>query len=714
MRTLALTAILIALAFAPVLAAQDSSVGETAAKLLERVGKRPEKAWDYAFALRGMADTEEGSALVSVFEEGLDHESESVRMVCSHLTLIYGTPQLAYETWGDLLESEDSAIVESVAMMITAEGPEDEELIERVRMVWEDSGDLTPGARTALCEVLLVSEKDDLALEQLREFLSSSDHELVGRAALVLSERGYPHEVQGRIDTLSREAGDIARMARIGAEVVKIDEGIARFKSGEIKRKDKLIESEVRAIKRHYVEDTFVYNDKRQPLDTPHLLENASRAMARATDRYAAFLSQKEIDEMNQDQEGLYVGIGAHVAVDDDGIIYVTSPIYEGPAYAAGIRSGDKLVAVLGPDDKRIDLTKLSLEEGVDLVRGPEGSTATIWVRRRGKAEELKFEIPRKLVHVDTALEEMLPGQVGYIRLTRFGANSAKDMKESLANLRRQGMKTLILDLRDNGGGQLSAVLDIADMFLKKGDVISSAGGRYGDWKGTKGPWHSSGGDRDARYQDVPMVCLINGDSASGAEMLSGALKDNGRAVLIGRPSFGKGIGQSFYKVDDHSAYVLKCTVFRYFLPSGISIDRYDGEGGVSPHIEVKPNLLEPWEVYAIDKLRDSETLEAYLDRHYTGLKKAEMMKLATFDGLDPSAWPEFDKLYAGLNTKLARDDVRRELRFALRTRVQDDRGAEYTQNFQEDNGILRGVKELFKKTEEDPLQVPEYKAAMK
>ena len=710
MRTLALTAILMALASAPVLCAQDNDLGTTAARLLERVEKRPERAWDYAFALRGMAETEEGAGLVATFEEGLDHEDEHVRLICSHLTLMFGTPELAYETWGDLLESEDSAIVESVAMMITSEGPEDEELFERVHMAWEDSDELSPGARTTLCETLLVNQKDELALEQLREFLSSSDHELVGRAALVLSERGYPREVQGRIDTLSREPGNIGRMARIGAEVVKIDEGIQKFKSGEMRRKDKLIVSEIRAIKKHYVEDSFVYNDKRMPLDTPNLIDNACRAMASATDRYAAFLTQKEIDEMNQDQEGLYVGIGAHVSVDDDGLIYVTSPIYEGPAYAAGVRSGDRLVGVIGPDGERVDLTKLSLDEGVQLVRGPEGSTATVWVRRRGHDNELKFEIPRKLVHVDTALEEMLPGQVGYIRLTRFGANSAKDMKESLANLRRQGMKTLILDLRDNGGGQLSAVLDISDMFLPKGKIISSAGGRYGDWKGTKGPWQSSGGE----FNDIPMVCLINGNSASGAEMLSGALKDNDRAIVIGRPSFGKGIGQSFYRVDDNKAYVLKCTVFRYFLPTGVSIDRYDGEGGVSPHIEVKPNLLEPWEVYAINELRDSEALLDYLDEHYVGLKKAEMMKLATFDALNPDAWPEFDKLYAGLQTKLARDDVRRELRFALRTRVQDDRGAEFTQNFQEDNGILRGVKELFKKTGDDPLKIPEYKAAMK
>lgn len=710
MKLIRLAALLALLLVPAALSAQDNKLAEDAGKLIERIAKRPEKAWDYAFALRRMAESEEGASLVAEFEKQLEHESEAVRMVCSQLVLLYGTPELAYEAWGELLESENSMILEAVAMMITSEGPEDEELLERLQLAWEDSSGLSAGARTALCEALLVNTKDELALEQLREFLSSPDHELVGRASLVLSERGHPAEVAARIDTLSKEPGDIGRLARIGREVVKIDQAVEDHKSGKFKRKDYLIETEVRAIKKHYVDDFFIYAEKPQALNNENLVDNACRAMAMATDRYAAFMTRKEIDEMNQDQEGNYVGIGAHVAVGDDGLIYITQPIYEGPAYAAGVRTGDKLLGILGPDGKRIDLTTLSLEEGVSHVRGPEGSTATIFVKRRGVENELKFEIPRKMVHVDTALEEMLPGQVGYVRLTRFGGNSTNDMKESLANLRRQGMKSLILDMRDNPGGQLSAVVEIADMFLPKDALISSTGGRFDQWR-KKQVFRSRGGD----YNEIPMVCLIDENSASGAEMLSGALKDNNRAQILGRASFGKGIGQSFFTVENSGgSRVLKCTVFRYFLPSGISIDRYEGEGGVTPQIEIKPSLLKPWEVYAIDKLRDSGKLEEYLDRHYAGAKKAELMKLASFDALDPALWPEFDRLYSELDTQLAKDDVRRELRYALRARVQDDRGAEFTQNYQEDPGILRSVKELFAKTGQDIASIPEYKAVMK
>lgn len=712
MKKLALASLMLLLAFAPsMLSAQDDKLAGEAAKLIERISKRPEKAWDYAFALRQMANTEEGSKLIGTFESELENESEAVQMVCSHLVVLYGTPELAYEAWGNLLESDDSAIVEATAMMVSQEGPEDDELIERVRMAWEDSEDLSAGARTALCECLLVNVKDELALEQLREFLSSTNHELVGRAALVLSERGHPQEVAARIDSLSREPGDIGRLARVGREVVKINQAVTDMKAGKFKRKDHLIESEIRTIKKHYVNDYFIYADKKKDLNNENLVDNACRAMASATDRYAAYLTREEIDEMNQDQEGRYVGIGAHVAMGEDGLIYVTQPIYEGPAYAAGLRTDDKLVAILDGSGKRVDLAGVSLDDGISYVRGPENTTATIFVKRRGVDKELKFEIPRSVVKVDTALEEMLPGQVGYVRLTRFGTNSAADMKESLDNLRRQGMKTLVLDLRNNGGGQLTAVLDIASMFLKKGSTISSTGGRFKPWEGRHLLPKAEKGD----YEEIPMVCLINGDSASGAEMLSGALKDNNRALLIGRRTFGKGIGQSFFGVNKSgNSRVLKCTVFAYYLPSGISIDRYEGEGGVTPDIYMSPDLLEPWEVYAIDKLRKSRMLEDHLDQNYVGIKKAEYMKLATFDGLDTANWPEFEKLYKSLNTPLARDDVRRELRYALRALVQDDRGAEFTQNFQSDKTILRGVDELYKKIGKDPKEVAEYKAVMK
>jgi carboxyl-terminal processing protease len=707
-RTAFIFALLCLLAFP--LYAQEEALRERAQRLLQRVEQRPDRAWDYAFALRNLAEGQGGDALIAMIEGGLESRNEHVRLICAQLTLALGRAELAYEALGDLLSSDDSDVIEAVATLITREGPDDDELLERMRIRWEEAENLAPGARVALSEALLATTRDELALEQLREFLSSSDHELMGRAALVLSERGYANEVGGRISTLARESGDIGRLARIGTEINRAEQATEDHRAGRIRRRERLIEAEIRAIRSHYVDDYLVYRDKQQELSVSNLIDAAARAMAQATDRYGAYLTRAEIDEMLQDQEGRYPGIGAHVSQDDEGFIYVVQPIYEGPAFAAGIRTGDRLVGVLGPDGNRIDLTNATTSDGVRHVRGPEGSVATVFVKRRGVDEELKFEIPRKIVHVNTALEEMLPGDIGYVRLTRFGANSDKDMKAALESLRRQGMKYLVLDLRDNPGGQLSAVLNIADMFLPRGAIIASTIGRFGEYKGQQEPFRSNGGE----FNQIPMVCLINGDSSSGSEMLSGALKDNNRAVVIGRPTFGKDLGQSFYPVDNTgNSRVLKCTVFSYLLPSGTSIGRFGGNGGVTPHIETRPRLLQPWQVYALNHLRRSKKLEDYLDQHYRGEQRLEMMKLAAFDGLDESLWPGFDEFYASLDTRLARNDIRRELRFALRARVQDDRGQEFRQNFQEDPTLLRGITELLTRAGKDHKEISEYKAVL-
>ncbi|MCC6463967.1 MAG: PDZ domain-containing protein [Planctomycetes bacterium] len=701
----------LALGAVPVAAQEDNSLQEKAEKLLERVQKRPERAWDHAYSLRSLSKAEGGDKLNAVFEKGLDSESEHVRLVCAHLLVIAGSPDVALETVAELLESTDAAVVEAAARILAAEGPDDEEVLGKLREAWENAGDRTAPVRTALAEALYACTQDSLALEQLKEFAAGSDHELVARSSVALAELGQGAVVEGRLDSLSREPGELGRLARISREVVRIDRAVEEHKAGTHDTLDRLVAAEVRLVKQHYVDEFLVYAEKPQALTNENLVDNACRAMSTAVDRYGAFMTRAEIDEMNQDQEGNYVGIGAHVLQDENGFIYISQPIYEGPAYAAGIRTGDRLVGVQGPDGKRIDLTKLALEDGVKHVRGPEGSTAVVFVKRRGVEKELVFEIKRRMVHVDTALEEMLPGKVGYLRLTRFGANSGTDVKESLASLRRQGMETLVFDLRGNGGGQLSAVIDIADALLPKGRIISSTRGRFGDWAGTQPPFRSKGGD----FTDIPMVVLVDGESASGSEMLSGALKDNNRAVVIGRTTFGKGIGQSFFNVEKTQGQrVLKGTVFSYLLPSGISIDAWEGQGGVTPHIFIEQELLEPWQVYAIDKLRKSQKLEEYLDQNYRGEAKQRFMGLAAFDALDPAAWPGFEAFYTGLATPLARDDVRRELRFALRSRVQDDRGAEFTQNYQEDQGLLRGVREVFSKTSRNFKDVPEYAKVIK
>lgn len=712
------TGLLLLLLLVTPLCAQDENPGAQAEaeRTLGRIAQRPEKAWDFAITLRRMANGEEGAKLLAVFERGLEHENPWVQLVCARLICAKGNPETAYETIGKLLQSADFAIVESAAMLLSDYASDDEELVAKLRAAWKGSAKLSAGARVELCEALYLCTGDKLALDSLKEFLLSSDHDTKARAALALADLGESVTAQGRLEQLAKEPGLLGRLARVSNSIIGIRGKMEEIKTGVKAAKEPLLAMQIRTVKAHYVEDRFDYKNETLPLTNENLVDHCCRAMASYVDDFSDFLTPPEIKKLREDQEGRYYGIGAFVGknVDED-FIRITQPMYNGPAYRAGMRSGDQLVAVNDSAGKRVELKGAEVDEAVALIKGPLNSTVTIFVRRRGVEKEMVFEVKRQEIEVDTALEEMLPGGVGYVRLTRFGANSADDMRKALSNLARQGMKSLVLDLRDNPGGQLTAVLEIADMFLKPGTLIATAGGVFGTWKQPQRyeVEEPKGKAKDwPRFYDIPMVVMINENSASGSEMLSGTLKDNKRATVVGQPSFGKGIGQSFFPVRG-SDRVLKCTVFTYYLPSGITIDRVAGVGGVTPHIVAEAEYLEPWEVYARDKLLKTDVLEQYLDTWYRGDTRERLMKLALFDGRDASLWPEFDRFYGSLNTLLSKEDVRRELRFRLRTRVADDRGAEFTQNFQEDRQLLVGLTELFKKSGGDIRSVPEYNAAL-
>lgn len=709
-----IAALLLVFTAAPLMAQDESSgAAADAEKTMARIAQRPEKAWDYALTLRRLASGDEAAKVMPIFERGLDHENEYVSLVCARLVCAKGNAETAYETLGKLLQSKDAAIVESAAMLLSDYASDDEELVAKLQAAWKQSAKLPAGARVELSEALYLCTGDKLALDSLKEFLLSSDHDLKARAALALADLGDAVTPQGRLDQLAKEPGQLGRLARISKGIFDIRGKIEEIKTGVKTRKEPLIALEIRTLKAHYVSDKFDYKNDTLPLNNENLVDQCCRAMTAYVDDFSDFLTPIEIKRLQEDQQGRYYGIGAFVGKNlDEEYIRISQPMYNGPAYKAGMRSGDQLVAVNDSAGKRVDLKGAEVDDAVNLIKGPLNSTVVVYVRRRGVDKEMVFEVKRQEIEVDTALEEMLPGAVGYVRLTRFGANSAEDVKRALANLSRQGMKSLVLDLRDNPGGQLTAVLDIADLFLKPGTLISTAGGIFGTWKGRQRYEVDEPKEGAVRYYDVPMIVMINENSASGSEMLSGALKDNGRATVIGQPSFGKGIGQSFFSIRG-SDRVLKCTVFSYYLPSGITIDRVAGVGGVTPHLNVEADYLEPWEVYARDKLLKTEALDQYLDSWYRGETREKLMKLAVFDSRDSAQWPEFDKLYDSLKTPLAKEDVRRELRFKLRTRVADDRAAEFTQNFQEDKQLLVGLTELFKKAGGDVRSVPEYGAVL-
>jgi carboxyl-terminal processing protease len=311
-------------------------------------------------------------------------------------------------------------------------------------------------------------------------------------------------------------------------------------------------------IKREYVDD----------VDDHALMEKAVRGMVAALDPHSAFLDSEEFEEIRLSTMGSYPGVGIEVVAEDGGV-KVLRPIEGSPAEEAGMLSGDLIVRIDGTD------VGADLAGAINRMRGPAGSTVRLTVRRAGRIELLNFALRRAKVEVrSVALQDLEPGY-GYLRITGFSETTADDVARALARLKRdnpRGLKGLVLDVRNNPGGVLEASVAVADAFLDHG-LIVSADGRTSD---SRFRMDATPGDL---IDGAPIVVLVNGGSASAAEILAGALKDHGRAELVGHKTYGKGSVQTVMPLSHGGA--LKLTTSLYFTPSGASIH----EKGILPDV---------------------------------------------------------------------------------------------------------------------------------
>ncbi|HVH84055.1 MAG TPA: S41 family peptidase [Steroidobacteraceae bacterium] len=317
-------------------------------------------------------------------------------------------------------------------------------------------------------------------------------------------------------------------------------------------------------IKRDYVED----------VDDHALMERAVRGMVAALDPHSAYLDSDEFEEIRLSTTGSYPGIGIEV-VPADGAVKVLHPIDGSPAQRAGLRRGDEIVKIDGVDIGG-DLASASAH-----MRGASGSTVKLSVRRKGSAALLEFTLRRAQVEVSSVTRQTLEPGYGYLRITSFTETTAEDVGHAVAQLKRdneQGIKGLVLDLRDNPGGVLEAGVAVVDDFLARG-VIVSADGRTPEARFRMEATHH--GDL---LNGAPLVVLVNGGTASASEIVAGALKDHGRALLIGRKTYGKGSVQTVMPLSHGGA--LKLTTSRYFTPSGASIQ---GKGIIPDIVEGGP-----------------------------------------------------------------------------------------------------------------------------
>ena len=300
-------------------------------------------------------------------------------------------------------------------------------------------------------------------------------------------------------------------------------------------------------------------------------------------DPYSVYYTQEEYEKLMEEDSGEFEGIGATVSKDNEkGTIYIVKPIVGSPAEKAGLLPDDVIVAV---DD--LDVTSdMELDYVVDHIRGEKGSKVTLKIYREGEPDFLFIDIVRDTITNTTVSYEMLDNSIGYIQIEQFVENTPELYENAIDDLMSQGAKGLVIDLRNNPGGLLKAVIEMADYVIDDSKVANGASqaGLLLQTKDKDDNILEEYSCDDKHSIDLPMAVLVNGNSASASEIFSGCLKDYGVAKIVGTTTYGKGIVQSVMKLKDGSA--VKLTIAQYFLPSGTAVHKV----GVEPDVEVELN----------------------------------------------------------------------------------------------------------------------------
>lgn len=333
-------------------------------------------------------------------------------------------------------------------------------------------------------------------------------------------------------------------------------------------------------------------------VDTKELTEAAVRAMLRELDPHSSYLNEEEVRAMNEPLQGNFDGIGISFNMLTD-TLYVIEVISGGPSQKVGILPGDKIIYV---DNALIAGVDMNNQDIMDKLRGPKGTTVNVKVFRRGVEDLIEFLIERDqipITSIDAAY--MVTDDVGYIRLSRFGITSANEFKDAEKNLRSLGMKHLLLDLTDNGGGILQTANEIADEFLGDGKVIVYT-------EGKNQPRYTMNATGEDELHGGNLVILVNSASASASEILAGAIQDWDRGVIVGRRTFGKGLVQRQLPLPDGT--MIRLTVARYFTPSGRSIQKPYEEGNIEAYNQDFVNRYNQGELFAVDSIHFPDSLK--------------------------------------------------------------------------------------------------------
>jgi len=353
----------------------------------------------------------------------------------------------------------------------------------------------------------------------------------------------------------------------------------------------------------------FIQRNYVDSVDPKVLYQGAMKGMFDALgDPYSVFLDDKLMGGLNDTLEGAFGGVGLYISKqapdprlpsDTPRYIEIVSPIEDTPGWRAGFKSGDLILAIDGQST-----VPMSADDAMAKIRGKPGTKVTLHILR-GKSAEFDVSVPRAVIEVPSVRKGLIPtakGNIGYVRIIDFTPQAVTRVQDAISGFDKDGYRALILDVRSNPGGLLQSAVQIADFFLSSGTIVSTVG---------RIPQENTVESATPALlvpADKPMVVLIDRGSASASEILSGALKDQKRALIIGQKSYGKGVVQRVYPIDDSTGF--KLTVSRYYTPSGGSIDKT----GITPDIVAKDPELSDAETAAAQKLIDSGKIVSFAD----------------------------------------------------------------------------------------------------
>jgi len=584
--------------------------------------------------------------------------------------------------------------------------------------------------------------------EVLLDALESDDADIRAQAALALAEvKDYP-SARAVLKTLESDPGPRGQLARaylaVDREIERLERVYERNANTPIEQptpetptSSGIGSTDVLEELIERIQDNHLLGDELEgAAGREHLITAAAKGMLAALDPHSTYFDAKEFERWIIDLRRDYAGIGAYVDTID-GDFTITRPIYSGPAYEAGLLSGDRIFKVDGWDTHGHNNDAI-----IRRLKGKPGTEVKISVHRDGWQKLRDFTIVREAIHIDSVHSDMLPGDIGYVDVVSFAEGTTRELRTALDDLRARGMNGLILDLRNNSGGYLEEAVKMASTFLTPGQLVVYTEGRNVERR----PYRSLA--IKGRY-DGPLVVLMNERSASASEIVAGALQDTGRALIVGQRSFGKGSvqqampldtrpgdqlirdknynglydpGDEYEDRDGNGAYTYpanaKITNASYFLPSGRSIHTVldiDGSvierGGIVPDKRVNLLTLEPWENAQIAQVYDKllsampegekwkDPFDRWMDEHFDANREL-FYELADSDSKDAGRYPGIEQLRETFDHKLSDDTLRRIARRSVRGRVADDRGklfpfqgALVLGDWQEDTQLQSGIR---------------------